>query len=71
LVTRYTDSNDRRARIPALTEDGRRVQAEVTDARDRVEACMLASFTPVEQHLLRQLLSRLAGEDATAPGSCM
>ncbi|HEY6492230.1 MAG TPA: MarR family transcriptional regulator, partial [Trebonia sp.] len=46
LVTRYTDSNDRRARIPALTEDGRRVQAEVTDARDRVEACMLASFTP-------------------------
>src|SRR6185437_7730325 len=40
LVTRCTDSHDRRARIPELTEDGRRVQAEVTSARDHVEAAL-------------------------------
>jgi DNA-binding MarR family transcriptional regulator len=70
LVTRCTDSNDRRARIPELTEDGRRVQAEVISARDRVEADLLARFTPQEQHQLRDLLSRLANAD-TATGSCI
>jgi hypothetical protein len=38
LVTRCTDRNDRRARIPVLTDEGSRVQAEVTRARDCVEA---------------------------------
>jgi DNA-binding MarR family transcriptional regulator len=71
LVTRSTDTNDRRARIPALTEDGRRVQAEVTRARDRVEASLLATFTPQEQHLLRELLTRLAEESPEAAGSCI
>jgi len=70
LITRCTDSNDRRARIPELTADGRRVQAEVTSARDRVEAALLATFTPQEQHLLRELLARLADSD-NATGSCM
>jgi MarR family transcriptional regulator, organic hydroperoxide resistance regulator len=71
LITRSTDSNDRRARIPELTEDGRRVQAEVSCARDRVEACLLATFTPQEQHLLRELLTRLTGDSAQATGSCI
>jgi MarR family transcriptional regulator, organic hydroperoxide resistance regulator len=71
LLTRYTDSNDRRARIPALTEEGRRVQAEVTSARDRVEASLLATFSPQERHLLRELLSRLAGDETSASGSCI
>jgi DNA-binding MarR family transcriptional regulator len=70
LITRYTDRHDRRARIPELTEEGRRVQAEVTGARDRVEAALLATFTPHEQHLLRDLLARLADSDQ-ATGSCM
>lgn len=70
LVTRSTDSHDRRARIPELTEDGRRLQAEVTNARDRVEAALLATFTPEEQHQLRELLARLADSD-TATGSCI
>lgn len=70
LVTRCTDSHDRRARIPELTEDGRRLQAEVTNARDRVEEALLAKFTPQEQHLFRDLLSRLANFD-TATGSCI
>jgi DNA-binding MarR family transcriptional regulator len=70
LITRCTDSHDRRARIPELTEEGRRVQAEVIRARDRVEACLLATFTPQERQLLRDLLARLAESD-TATGSCI
>jgi MarR family transcriptional regulator, organic hydroperoxide resistance regulator len=70
LITRRTDSHDRRARIPEVTEDGRRVQAEVTRARDRVEGALLATFTPQEQHLLRDLLARLADSDK-ATGSCI
>jgi MarR family transcriptional regulator, organic hydroperoxide resistance regulator len=70
LITRGTDSHDRRARIPELTEDGRRLEAEVTSARDQVEAALLAPFTPQEQQQLRDLLSRLADCD-TVPGSCI
>jgi DNA-binding MarR family transcriptional regulator len=70
LITRSTDSHDRRARIPEVTPDGRRVQAEVTRARDRVEGALLATFTPQEQHLLRDLLARLADSDK-ATGSCI
>jgi DNA-binding MarR family transcriptional regulator len=70
LVTRSTDSHDRRARIPELTADGRRTQAEVTKARDHVESALLATFTEREQHLLRELLARLADSD-TATGSCI
>jgi len=69
-LTRCLDRHDRRARIPELTEDGKRIQAEVTRARDRVEAGLLAAFTHEEQRQLRELLARLAA----APndhGSCM
>jgi DNA-binding MarR family transcriptional regulator len=75
LITRETDRNDRRARIPALTEDGQRVQAEVTRARDNMEAGLLAAFSPREQELLRELLARLVevelSECAKAAGSCI
>ena len=71
FITRSTDSHDRRARIPVLTEDGRRVQAEVAEVRDQVEACLLAAFTPQEQHLLREFLTRLANEPSEATGSCI
>jgi DNA-binding MarR family transcriptional regulator len=75
LVTRCTDSHDRRARIAVLTEAGRRIQAEVSQARDRVEASLLAAFSAHEQELLRELLARLAdapGSDCLkATGSCI
>jgi MarR family transcriptional regulator, organic hydroperoxide resistance regulator len=75
LITRCTDSHDRRARIAVLTDEGRRVQAEVTRARDRVETSLLATFSPREQELLRELLSRLAkvatDECVKASGSCI
>jgi MarR family transcriptional regulator, organic hydroperoxide resistance regulator len=71
LIMRRTDSHDRRARIPELTEDGRRVQAEVSCVRDQVEASLLAAFTPDEQLLLRELLARLADPSAGITGSCI
>jgi MarR family transcriptional regulator, organic hydroperoxide resistance regulator len=71
FITRCTDSHDRRARIPELTEEGRRVQAQVAFVRDQVEACLLAEFTPDERVQLRNLLIRLAGESANATGSCI
>jgi MarR family transcriptional regulator, organic hydroperoxide resistance regulator len=71
LITRCTDSHDRRARIPELSEEGRRVQAEVTRVRDHVESGLLAGFTPHEQHLLRTLLTRLAAAQPSATGSCI
>jgi DNA-binding MarR family transcriptional regulator len=71
LITRCTDRHDRRARIPVLTETGSSVQAEVTRARDRVEASLLAAFTPQEQDLLRHLLVRLAGDAPLGHGSCI
>jgi DNA-binding MarR family transcriptional regulator len=73
LITRGTDRHDRRARIPELTDDGQRVQREVTSARDRVEAELLGSFTADEQRQLRDLLTRLSGLTVapSAHGSCI
>jgi DNA-binding MarR family transcriptional regulator len=71
LITRRLDRSDRRARIPELTEAGRETQAEVTRARDRVEAGLLSTFTGEEQRRLRELLGRLAAAAPTDHGSCM
>ena len=70
LITRAIDSHDRRARIPELTDEGLRVQAEVTSARDRVEAGLLSGFTADEQAQLRGLLTRLTVAPADH-GSCI
>jgi MarR family transcriptional regulator, organic hydroperoxide resistance regulator len=74
LVTRCTDSRDRRARIPELTEAGVRVQHELIEARDRAEAAALSQFTADERRVLRAMLNRLAEgppDDPKAVGSCM
>ena len=70
LITRSIDSHDRRARIPELTGEGRRVQAKVTSARDCVEAGLLSGFTADEQSQLRGLLTRLT-VTSSAHGSCI
>jgi MarR family transcriptional regulator, organic hydroperoxide resistance regulator len=70
LITRSTDRRDRRARIPALTGAGRQIQAEVTGARDCVEAGLLSGFTADEQRQLRDLLTRLTVAPS-AHGSCI
>ena len=75
LVMRCLDSHDRRARIPELTERGREVQRQVTGEWDRKQAELLRAFTPDEQRLLRELLTRLASGEAAdcmkATGSCV
>lgn len=68
LIIRGLDPHDRRARIPEVTTAGRRVQARVTRARDHAETELLKTFTPQEQHLLRDLLTRLAADQ---PGDCL
>jgi hypothetical protein len=51
------------------------VQGQVTGAWDRKQAELLGAFTPDEQRLLRELLTRLASGAAAdclkATGSCM
>jgi MarR family transcriptional regulator, organic hydroperoxide resistance regulator len=75
LIIRSLDPHDRRARIPEATTAGRRIQARVTHARDHTEAELLKPFSPQEQHLLRDLLTRLAasqhGDCLNASGSCI
>jgi DNA-binding MarR family transcriptional regulator len=74
LVIRDHDRRDRRARIPGLTAAGRRVQQQVTAARDQAEARVLAQLTADEQRVLRAMLNRLAqgpADDPRAAGSCM
>jgi len=68
LIIRSLDPHDRRARIPQVTTAGRRTQARVTRARDHAEAELLKTFSPQEQHLLRDLLTRLAADQ---PGHCL
>jgi MarR family transcriptional regulator, organic hydroperoxide resistance regulator len=72
LVVRTLDPADRRARIPALTDAGREVQARVTQARDCTQAALLQGFSDDEQQVLRELLTRLADCSADpAVGSCI
>jgi DNA-binding MarR family transcriptional regulator len=66
-IIRSLDPHDRRARIPQVTTAGRRTQARVTRARDHTETELLKTFSPQDQHLLRDLLTRLA---ASQPGNC-
>jgi DNA-binding MarR family transcriptional regulator len=70
FVTRSLDSHDRRARIPALTAPGRKIERRVARARDETEAAVLCEFTDRERQLLRDLLTRLTA-DAGGRGSCI
>lgn len=74
LVTRRPDSHDRRARIPEVTDAGRRVQQLVAEQRDRAEEMALCDLSPAEQRQLRELLTRLAAHPSGgggAHGSCI
>ena len=71
LVTRGLDNHDRRARIPLLTPEGRGVPREGAAERDRAEAGLLASFSPQERRLLRDLLTRLAADQPSTAHSCV
>ncbi|WP_367131607.1 MarR family winged helix-turn-helix transcriptional regulator [Saccharothrix sp. HUAS TT1] len=72
LIVRKPDPNDRRVRVPAITEQGRVVQAEVARLHAEVEREFTAELTPDEEHALRTLLGRLVAVDhGPDSGSCL
>jgi DNA-binding MarR family transcriptional regulator len=75
LVERRPDPRDRRARLPALTEAGRRLQRRSARATDEVQAEMLSKLAPKDRDKLVDLLAQLAfdplTEAVTTTGSCL
>ena len=72
LIVRKPDPHDRRVRVPALTERGRAVQAEVARLQSEAEEEFTAELAPDELHLLRGLLERLiASAHRPDHGSCL
>jgi DNA-binding MarR family transcriptional regulator len=72
LIMRKPDPNDRRVRLPVITEQGRAVQCEVEKLHVQVEREFTAELTPEEAHALRRLLERLiAGDHGPDSGSCL
>ncbi len=72
LITRKPDPNDRRVRVPSITEKGRAVQREVEKLHLQVEREFTADLTPDEARTLHVLLQRLiASGHGPDSGSCM
>lgn len=71
LLVRKQDPQDRRARLPEVTDRGREVQERVAQGRDAAEETATAGFTPQEREVLRDLLTRLAAGREQPGGSCM
>jgi DNA-binding MarR family transcriptional regulator len=63
LITRTPDPTDRRARVIALTEDGRARHAAARGAIRSMEDEFLADLKPAERTRLRKTLATLAGAD--------
>jgi MarR family transcriptional regulator, organic hydroperoxide resistance regulator len=72
LIVREPDPNDRRVRLPAITERGRVVQADVQRLHVEVEQEFTAELQPHEVDALRALLERLIVSDhRPGSGSCL
>ncbi|NUT46713.1 MAG: winged helix-turn-helix transcriptional regulator [Saccharothrix sp.] len=72
LIVRKPDPNDRRVRVPVITEQGRTVQGEVEKLHVQVEREFTAELAPEEAHVLRVLLERLIDSDHRPDsGSCL
>lgn len=63
LVERRPDPADRRIKLAAATEKGRRTARELRDALDFARE-PLAALSDAERTVLRDLLRRMLGEDA-------
>lgn len=75
LLVRRADPDDRRARIPDVTEAGRVLQSRVAREMARVETGLLSGFSSEEQHSLRSMLCQLItgseGSETSVTGSCV
>lgn len=70
LLIRTPDPNDRRARIPVITDQGRELQAKVYRALQDVEERLLSALSEDERDQLRALLRRII-TPGPVEGSCM
>ncbi|MDQ0842636.1 DNA-binding MarR family transcriptional regulator [Streptomyces sp. V1I6] len=66
LVERRPDPADRRVKIAAATQEGRSTARRLRDSLDFARE-PLAQLTAVERSVLRDLLRRMLGEDASEP----
>lgn len=64
LVVRSVDHYDRRRRQLELTADGRRVLRDTTALANSINTGMLDRLSPEESDRLRELLAKLAADDA-------
>jgi len=75
LLVRQADPQDRRARIPDVTQTGRELRVKVAHDIAAVEAALLAGFSPGEQQSLRSMLCELIGgaegSKTSFSGSCV
>jgi MarR family transcriptional regulator, organic hydroperoxide resistance regulator len=70
LVVRTPDPNDRRARIPVLTEAGRELQAKLYIQLRSVEERILSPLSAADRDVLRSLLRKIIPMEHIE-GSCM
>jgi DNA-binding MarR family transcriptional regulator len=70
LVRRTPDPNDRRARIPVLTDAGRELQAQLYTKLADIETQVTAGLSEAERDVLRGLLRRIITPEHV-DGSCM
>ncbi|TCO45835.1 MarR family winged helix-turn-helix transcriptional regulator [Actinocrispum wychmicini] len=70
LLVRTPDPNDRRARIPVVTEQGRELQAKLYRSLQDVEDRVFGDLTEDEREHLRVLLRRII-TPGPVEGSCM
>lgn len=75
LITRVPDNRDGRRSLVYLTARARDAETAVQAARRDIDAAVLNGLSPIEQHTLEHMLSRLIAnleavlDDASAPTS--
>ncbi|BCJ54765.1 hypothetical protein Asp14428_62400 [Actinoplanes sp. NBRC 14428] len=70
LIERHHAPNDRRVRIPVITDAGSAVREKVSDDCAAVEASVLGGFGADQVLSLRRMLFSIIG-DSEDPGSCL
>lgn len=71
LLVRTPDPNDRRARIPVVTEAGRELQGTLYRRLQLVEENMLSHLSHADREQLRDLLRRIITPGGHIDGSCV
>lgn len=70
LISRLSDPQDRRRRLPVITAAGEAVRAQASQACAEAEAASLSTFTDEQIGLLRKMLVEIIGQDEDR-GSCL